>query len=95
MVHVSSFSRTSRASRTLPRPRACLGFFCELRLNWNLFFKPFLHQSPQFDFECMSALADGRLNLTELLLKEIGKLNEAGAYPLFITDLDAGRLALA
>ena len=43
----------------------------------------------------MSALADGFPNLTELRLKKIGKLNEAGVYPLVITDLDAGRLAFA
>ena len=82
MVHVSSFARTSRASQTLPRLEA-------------LSLKPFLHQSPQFDFECMSAPADGCTILTEPRLKEIGKLNEAGAYLLVLTDFDAGRLSFA
>ncbi|KAI0271782.1 hypothetical protein BGY98DRAFT_1006285 [Russula aff. rugulosa BPL654] len=36
-----------------------------------------LHQSPRFDLECMSALASGCPNITELRLKEIGKLDDA------------------
>ncbi|KAH9977409.1 hypothetical protein BJV74DRAFT_861141 [Russula compacta] len=35
-----------------------------------------LHQSPRFDLECMSALAKCCPNLTELRLKEIGKLDD-------------------
>jgi DNA repair protein RAD7 len=35
-----------------------------------------LHQSPRFDLECMSALAACCPNLTELRLKEIGKLDD-------------------
>jgi DNA repair protein RAD7 len=36
-----------------------------------------LHQSPRFDLECMSTLAACCPNLTELRLKEIGKLDDA------------------
>ena len=43
----------------------------------------------------MLALDDGCPILTEPRLKEIGKLNEAGAYLLVIADLDAGRLVFA
>lgn len=35
-----------------------------------------LHQSPRFDLECMSALANYCPNLTELRLKEFGKLDD-------------------
>jgi len=35
-----------------------------------------LHQSPRFDLECMSALATSCSNITELRLKEIGKLDD-------------------
>lgn len=35
-----------------------------------------LHQSPRFDLECMSALARHCPNITELRLKEIGKLDD-------------------
>ncbi|KAH9984465.1 hypothetical protein BJV77DRAFT_1062177 [Russula vinacea] len=35
-----------------------------------------LHQSPRFDLECMSALAACCPNLTQLQLKEIGKLDD-------------------
>jgi DNA repair protein RAD7 len=36
-----------------------------------------LNQSPRFDLECMSALASSCPNITELRLKEIGKLDDA------------------
>lgn len=35
-----------------------------------------IHQSPRFDLECMSALARHCPNITELRLKEIGKLDD-------------------
>ncbi|KAI9454146.1 RNI-like protein [Lactarius psammicola] len=35
-----------------------------------------LHQSPRFDLECMSALAKNCPDITELRLKEIGKLDD-------------------
>ena len=60
-----------------------LGPFLVRASAWVYFFRShprlealLLHQSPRFDLECMSALADGCPNLTGLRLKEIGKLDD-------------------
>ncbi len=61
-----------------------LGPFLVRAAAWVYFFQShpqlealLLHQSPRFDLECMSTLASGCPNLTELRLKEIGKLDDA------------------